>query len=139
MTDWRIFLTIAGCYLRETNQWTIGKWSDPASGAPIRKTWCSWTTFSRLADNAGYWTGELPLEAELLEKCTTDGGNWGQPFGYDELAHVIIPPTFTEEGRRAGQYTDWDHTQDIEGLSKRLDAAGIAHTLSVHALDIKLF
>ena len=138
MTDWRTFLAISGSYLRETNRCSVGEWSDRSPDAPRLKSWCSWTTYERLLDNAGYWTAELPLEAELTDVGTTDGGTWGQPFYYEQLAHLLIPRSFSEEHTWNGYFV-WAHEQDIDGLSQRLHKAGMAHGLSAYALDIKLF
>ena len=139
MTDWRSFLAIAGRHLRENNRWTFAEWSDTGR-VPQRRTWCSWTTFDRLERDAGYWTAELLLETELGEKWTTDGGTWDQPFDYGSLAHLIIPRTFCEElALGPDGFFLWVHHQEVDGLSAQLDAAGITHRISSHALDIKLF
>jgi hypothetical protein len=118
---------------------TLG-WCSADDREPQRRSWCSWTTYGRLLRDAGYWTGELPLEAELGELSVSDGGTWGQPFGYDDdLAHIIIPRTFIEEPWSGDAFRQWEHQQDIDGLSSLLTAAGIDHRLSEYALEVKRF
>lgn len=118
---------------------TLRECSDE-NGVPKRRSWCSWTTYGRLTRDAGYWTGELPLENEIGEISTLDGGTWSQPFYYeDNIAHIIIPRIFTEEPWPAEVFRQWEHEQDIDGLSLLLTAAKIDHRLSQHALEVKLF
>ena len=139
MTDLRSFLLIATRHLDRPMKTTLGIYSDE-NGVPQRRSWCSWTTFGRLTRDAGYWTGELPLETELGEIAVSDGGTWGQPFYYeDNLAHIIIPRIFTEEPRIPGIFRQWEHEQDLDGLSLLLTAAGVGHHLSEYALEVKLF
>jgi hypothetical protein len=148
MTDWRAFLTLARRHLENTIKTTQPEWVFGSDQSQLR-CWCSWTTFSRLANDAGYWTAELPQEDELGDRGTNDGGTWGQPFPYEDLAHVIIPRRFSEEvfGRKRysqelegqNRYTCWHHAQDIDGLAPMLDAAGIKHRLAAHALEVKLY
>lgn len=107
--------------------------------SPGPRSWCSWTTFTRLEENAGYWTYPFPLESELLETGTTDGGTWGQPFSYAEIAHLIVPHRFfwdlsSDEGYKCGE-----HEQDINGLSALLTAEEIEHRLTELVLEVKLF
>lgn len=139
MVDLRSFLLIATRHLAHPQKTTLGVCSDE-NGTPRRRSWCSWTTYGRLTTDAGYWTGELPLETELGELSTLDGGTWGQPFYYeDNLAHIIIPRIFIEEPRATGVFRQWEHEQDIDGLSNLLTTAGIKHCLSEYALEVKLF
>lgn len=139
MVDLRFFLLTATRHLERPMKTTLGECSDE-NGSPRRRSWCSWTTYGRLARDAGYWTGELPLEAELGEISVSDGGTWGQPFYYkDNLAHIIIPRIFTEEPHDMGVFRQWEHEQDIDGLSLLLRAARIDHHLSKYALEVKLF
>ncbi|MFC3441657.1 hypothetical protein ACFOKF_10760 [Sphingobium rhizovicinum] len=139
MVDLRCFLLIATQHLKRPIKTTSGECSDE-SGIPQRRSWCSWTTYGRLSRDAGYWTGELPLEAELGDNSVSDGGTWVQPFYYkDNLAHIIIPRIFTEEHYGIGVFRQWQHEQDIDGLSLLLHAAGIDHYLSQYALEVKLF
>jgi len=81
--NWRNFLKISAEYL--------AKDPCPHPGPP---NWCSWTTFTRLRTDAGYWTCPLPEIEELGNTSTIDGGTWMQPIRYDDLAHVIIPKEF---------------------------------------------
>ena len=96
-------------------------------------TWCSWTTFRRLAENdAGYWTAGLPNAEDIAETHIKDGGVWGQPFSFVEIAHVIVPRTFiTDDGTVK--------SQDIESLSRQLNAFTIPCRLSVGILEIKVY
>src|SRR5512135_226599 len=82
------------------------------------QSWCSWTTFRRLADDAGYWTHGLPNASDIGEDHIRDGGAWGQPFPYSELAHVILPKSFqTDDGTVK--------TQDLNTLAEKLTAERI--------------
>jgi hypothetical protein len=125
--DWRKFLEISSNHLALKPCGASSNWS-----------WCSWTTFERLGEDAGYWTASLPLEAELLSESTSDGGRWGQPFHYSQLAHVIIPRRFYWE-QISGGFKCGFHQQDVAGLSKRLTAEGILHRLTEHVLEVKLY
>ena len=107
--------------------------------SPGPATWCSWTTFARLGENAGYWTYPFPLESELLETGTTDGGTWGQPFAYHDIAHIIVPRRFfwdlaTDKGYECGE-----HMQDIKGLSALLQQQDVEHRLTELVLEVKLY
>ncbi|MBV1690969.1 hypothetical protein KRR38_25645 [Novosphingobium sp. G106] len=106
---------------------------------PQLRSWCSWTTFGALSIDARYWVDELPLESELGEQYVHDGGTWGQPFLYEELAHVIIPRRFIEDSMFNKKFTSWEHEQDIDGLSVLLNDAGIEHRTSQLVLEVKLF
>src|SRR5262245_15184618 len=77
-------------------------------------TWCSWTTFSRLKIDAGYWQAGLPTADELLENGVADGGAWGQPFLYGDISHIIIPREFSWERILPGQYDRGSKQQDID-------------------------
>jgi hypothetical protein len=107
--------------------------------APDKRTWCAWTTFERLAEDSGYWTAALPLERELLDTGTADGGSWGQPFRYDQIAHLILPRRYCWEQISYEGFTSGVHTQDVESLSKHLAATGIPHRLTELVLEIKLY
>ncbi len=61
------------------------------------ESWCAWTTFSRLTRDSGYLTSGIPKLEELLSTHVADGGTWGQPFAYSELAHVIVPRVFSDD------------------------------------------
>ena len=96
-------------------------------------TWCSWTTFHRLTENdAGYWAAGLPNAEDIGESCIKDGGVWGQPFHFSEIAHVIIPRTFiAEDGHKT--------YQDIARLSEELRKVGIPCRLTSGILEIKVY
>jgi hypothetical protein len=96
-------------------------------------TWCSWTTFRRLTESdAGYWTAGLPNAEDIGESYIKDGGVWGQPFFYSEIAHLIVPGTFVDLD------TGTVKSQDIERLSRELKA-GVPCNLTAGVLEIKLF
>lgn len=107
--------------------------------APAKWSWCSWTTFDRLGEDAGYWAATLPLEREILEDGTSDGGSWGQPFLYNQLAHLIIPRRFYWEQLSTQGFESGVHTQDLERVSQRLTAEKIAHRLTAYVLEVKLY
>lgn len=52
------------------------------------KTRCGWTTFKRLSSDAGYWSSGLPNPSDIKQNCIGDGGVWGQPFFYSDIAHL---------------------------------------------------
>jgi hypothetical protein len=103
--------------------------------------WCSWTTFTRLTEDSGYWQSGLPHMHELRDKGTTDGGTWSQPFLYEDIAHLIVPKTFTRELLTGeGEQSIFQRvlaTQDIEALSEALAAESVPHTLTAIALEIR--
>lgn len=139
MIDVRNFLITA---TRHLSRPAVSSMSEYCNGdAPHRRrSWCCWTTFGRLECDTVYWSAELPLESELYETSVADGGSWGQPFSYREIAHVIIPRTFLEEPWSAdGTFTQWHHEQDVEGLSKALNLEGIDHNLLQFCLELKLY
>jgi hypothetical protein len=137
MTDLRAMLIISARHLQRPKSTTENEFSAPGAVSRLR-SWCSWTTFDRLKSDAGYWTAELPLESELGESYVADGGTWGQPFPYGELAHIIIPRCFIEEHSGVA-FRQWAHEQDIDGLSQQLETADVRHYLSEYALEVKLF
>ena len=139
MVAWRMFLELSTNHLKAPRRTTPGEFNSEGDRSPLLRSWCSWTTFERLERDAGYWTRELPLIRELADTATRDGGTWGQPFPYNELAHVMIPRRFDEEYAHAGEFHIWSHEQDIDGLSAILCAAGIEHRLSKYVLEIRLF
>ncbi|WP_395335394.1 hypothetical protein WBP06_26040 [Novosphingobium sp. BL-8H] len=138
MADLRSFLLISTRYLIRPMKTSLGICSADDREAQCR-SWCSWTTYGRLSVDAGYWTGQLPLEAELGKLSVSDGGTWGQPFIYDDLAHIIIPRIFIEEPWPRDAFRQWEHEQDVDGLSTLLTTAGIPHHLSEYALEVKRF
>lgn len=100
----------------------------------ISKTisWCSWTTFTRLANDAGYWQAGLPRRIDFGEKNVVDGGVWMQPFLYSDIAHVIIPATFCDS-------LGISKSQDIQMLSRALTKLNIPHAVGIYALEFKRF
>lgn len=126
MTDWRTILNISYLHFNDD------KYS-------CKNTWCAWTTFSRMNEKAGYWSAPLPNADELLEFCTADGGAWGQPFPYNDLAHIIIPHKFILEFFEDEKFYVREIFQDIEGLSLKLTQEDITHYLSNYALEVKIY
>jgi len=126
--DWYKFLSIATKHLS----------LNPCS-APGKRSWCAWTTFERLGEDAGYWTGPLPLETELLARGTSDGGTWAQPFLYSQIAHVVIPRRFYCEQIAAEGFGSGVNVQDVEGLSVRLTGEGLPHRITELVLEVKLY
>lgn len=111
-------------------------------GSPDPRTsdsWCSWTTFDRLTEDAGYWTSGLPNPNELADTNVWDGGTWGQPFLYRKLAHIIIPRRFHREIVSEGKLTDGYKEQSVDPLSGKLATQGIVHRKTNLVLEIKLF
>ena len=101
-------------------------------------SWCAWTTFRSLGEEVHYWSAGVPLQSELGPTGTNDGGTWGQPFLYRDLAHVIIPRQVYWE-RTAPQFTHGTKTQSIELLSKDLTIARIPHRVTELVLEVKLY
>jgi hypothetical protein len=111
-----------------------GDWSAERS-----KSWCAWTTFTRLREDCGYWTGGLPEMDEVLDTHMADGGVWGQPFSFSELAHVIVPCEFYWESVGGPGFTQGKKAQNIQELSEALHAAGVPHRLTDLVLEIKCY
>lgn len=126
--DWYKFLSVATRHLS----------LNPCT-APGKRSWCAWTTFERLSEDAGYWTAPLPLETELLATGTSDGGTWVQPFRYSQIAHLVIPRRFYWEQIAAEGFGSGVHVQDVEGLSERLTSEGLSHRLTELVLEVKLY
>ena len=103
-------------------------------------SWCAYTTFTRLESDAGYWKSGLPLAQDIGERGINDCGVWGQPFPFDDIAHVIIPRTIYWEDIRDGRWLGDGHAvQDIGTLSLALSAKGIEHSLTALVLEIKCY
>ena len=102
-------------------------------------SWCGWTTFRKLQETVHYWSAGLPAEEELAPSYVRDGGTWGQPFLYQEIAHVVIPRQFSWEIGAGSEFRAGDKGQDIDRLSEELTAAGIAHRKTDLLLEIKLY
>ncbi len=107
----------------------------PEAGA----SWCAYTTFSRLRVDAGYWTSGLPRPEDIYEGWIGDGGNWGQPIAYSDLAHVIIPRRFAWERTTQDQWESSEDVQDIDAIAAILRRKGIEHRLTEHCLERKTF
>lgn len=101
--------------------------------------WCSWTTFDRLTDDAGYWTGGLPRKQHILETHIADSGVWRQPFGYSQLAHVVLPFQFYWQKVAVKEFASGYRQQDIGALSSALKKVGIPHRTTDMILEIKLY
>jgi hypothetical protein len=139
MTDVRNFLLTATRHLCRPALSSLSKYCNGSTPHKMR-SWCCWTTFGRLECDTLYWSGELPVEAELDMTSVADGGSWGQPFRYREIAHIIIPRTFCEEHPSGGgEFTQWHHEQDIGGLSKALNSQGVDHNLLPFCVELKLY
>jgi len=126
--DWRAFFTICARVLGSGSR-----------AAPQSQSWCAWTTFESLQSQLTYWTAGLPSASELTESHTTDGGTWGQPFSYQDIAHIIIPKTFYWELQEGQAYEYGTRQQDIHALSVELQAAGLPHRKTDLVLEVKLF
>ena len=126
--EWRTFFQLAANILGAGAAW-----------AQASKSWCSWTTFPRLSDDAGYWTGGLPSLADIADTNIRDGGVRIQPFSYSELAHLIVPSRFLWESAPGPNYVSGIREQDINALSEQLSAVGIGHRLTNLVLEIKLY
>jgi hypothetical protein len=100
---------------------------------------CSWATFDSISTGAHYWSGQLPVEADLEITHIRDGGSWRQPFSYQSLAHVIIPRAYDIESGGAGDYAYQAGEHDLDGLSATLDGLGIGHRKTDLMLEIKLY
>lgn len=101
-------------------------------------SWCAWTTFGSLLDDVHYWSAGLPKESELGPIGVADGGTWGQPFNYQDLAHVIVPRQVYWETSTPAFKHGCRH-QDIQRLSAELGAAKVQHRLTDLVLEVKLY
>lgn len=115
---------------------SLGKGDQLASRS---ESWCAWTTFRRISEEFGYWTGGLPQVADIRETYIADGGVWGQPFSYSELAHVVIPRTFYWEAYSQSGFESGLRSQEIDELSVKLSEARIEHRLTSLVLEVKLY
>lgn len=143
MFDWKRFLQLAARQIPDSGPVRIhlGKMPPQEQFQWRKRSFCAFTTFDRLTFDLHYWHHELPLEDELGERSTADGGNWRQPFAYHALAHLIIPARFVEDLHWPGQqHSCWLETeQDIAGLSAILLGEGISHRLTEQVLEVKLY
>jgi len=102
-------------------------------------SWCAWTTFGALQTQVHYWTAGLPGEADIGTTGTNDRGPWGQPFLYQDLAHIVIPRKFLWERSEDRNYQNGEKSQDIDRLSEELSRAAIKHRKTELMLEIKLY
>jgi len=102
-------------------------------------SWCSWTTFTRLFGDAGYWTAGLPRGIEVRDTHIADSGIWGQPFLFSDLAHIVIPREFYWETDARPGWQCGSRAQDIVRLSSELDAAGVPHRTTDKVLEVKVY
>lgn len=138
MHPMKAFLNAAAAQLGRPAKSTLSQYCN-GTDEPQLRSWCCWTTFSRLQYSAGYWSAELPLASELGERSVADGGTWEQPFPYEDIAHIIVPKRFIEEPWSDKIFTQWHHEQDLDGLSAFFRVQGIDHHISPYALEVKLF
>jgi hypothetical protein len=113
----------------------------PTMKAPreVNDSWCSWTTFSRMGRDSGYWTKEIPDRLELGRHGLKDGGIWTCQFEYCDLAHVIIPKEFSWEFVLSnGDFFSGSKQQDIELLSSKLSELLVPHLLTKVSLEVKV-
>jgi hypothetical protein len=114
----------------------LGKGSYVAGAS---ESWCAFTTFSSLTDICNYWHCGLPDDDELEETGIADGGIWGQPFLYADLAHIIFPATFRWERFDNGQLVHGERHQPIHALAAELEGSGIPFRLTELVLEVKLY
>jgi len=68
-----------------------------------------------------------------------DGGVWGQPFSYQDIAHLIVPRRFYWESFSSPTFQSGHKEQALDALSRRLRERRIPHQLSDLLLEVKLF
>jgi hypothetical protein len=107
--------------------------------AELSQSWCAWTTFDRLSRDTGYWTGGLPGPGDILETYLRDGGVWGQPFSYDDIAHVIVPRQFEWESAPGPNFSAGVKHQDINLLAAELEKRRVPHRLTELVLEVKCY
>ncbi len=100
------------------------------------QSWCTWTTFGNFLH---YWSAGLPGPEELGARGTGDGGTWGQPFDYQDIAHIAIPAEFYWERIAPGEFSNGTRRQDLEILSSALSDAEIPHRKTELVLEVKLY
>ena len=110
-----------------------------ASVSWASKSWCAWTTFQSLSSEINYWKSGLPNEQDIFESHTADGGVWGQPFHYEQIAHFIIPTRFYWEKFENQVFTQGYTQQNIGKRSQELTLLEIPHRLTELVLEIKLY
>jgi hypothetical protein len=107
--------------------------------ARFSESWCAWTTFDRLNLDAGYWTGGIPARADVFETHIGDSGVWGQPFLFEQIAHVIVPREFYWETERGAQYQNGWRTQALDALSEKLRQLEVPHRATQLVLEVKCY
>jgi hypothetical protein len=113
---------------------------DGDSSRRFSKTWCAFTTFDRLSDDAGYFTYGLPRLRDIESAWIKDASSWSQPIPFSKLAHLIVPKSFYWEAMQPdGKLEHGTREQDIIRLSERLVEADIPHRLTELVLEIKLY
>lgn len=127
-TQWHEFFTAAADVLGRGNPLAEHSFS-----------WCAWTTFDRLSADAGYWTSGLPASEDIFGTYIGDGGVWGQPFYFSQLAHLIVPRTFTYDDPPGPNWTYRERVQDLDRLSAKLQAADVPHRLTDLVLELKCY
>lgn len=107
--------------------------------APLVESWCAWTTFRSLGESVHYWAAPLPRLSELSASSVLDGGAWGQPFLFCDIAHIIIPREFQREDTCSGELQLTEYVQPLDSLSSALRRAETPHLLGKFALEVKLY
>lgn len=150
MHEMHSFLAIAARHLAQPMKSELAVEPEGKLHSYVRRSAATFTTFDLLARGGVYLSGHLPLESELHNEWVSDFA-WGTggPIRYDHIAHVLIPRYFDQEtfsvpGNDLPEaekriWNCWAHEQDIDGLSKLLQAASISHSLTQWALEIKRF
>lgn len=126
--NWNLFFQICAN--------TLGTGANIAANSD---SWCSRATFRRLKDDAGYWVAGLPNAADILATHIRDGGVWGQPFSYADIAHIVIPRQFYWERISEGGFESGTKYQNIETVAKELREIGIQYRITDIILEIKLY
>ena len=126
--QWRSFFLIGSSVL--------GRGSATAA---LSDSWCAWTTFKRLKEDAGYWTAGFPSAEDAGNIGIADGSAWGQPFLYADIAHIIVPREFYWEKISSTGFDSGRREQNVDALSIALREAGISYSAGDYSLDIKLY
>ena len=92
-----------------------------------------------MRSDAGYWQAGIPREGEVLAERLADGGTWGQPFWYKDLAHLLIPREFFREGVIDGRWEGEPVSQDVELVAARLESNHLPFRLGDYALEVKCY
>lgn len=127
-TEWRVLLDLASHVL------------GPGHADSRRsQSWCAWTTYESLNSTLTYWASGIPHQHELTPTGLIDGGTWGQPFLYSEIAHLIIPAQFYWENLTANGFDNGYRRQDLITLSHALNEAGLPYRMTDLMLEVKLY